>query len=173
MSNSRLGNFVLVGNVGSGKSTLLKALLGLDNAVTKTQSLVFHHNNIIDSPGEFLNNRVLYGALLSTISQVDIIVYLQAADSGQLHMPNDLLRLYTGKRVIGVVSKTDVPGANVEAAEAALTEEGISGPYFKVSISDQESVQRLGDHLQCITREPVKAGAPLTQVTDQDCGRQI
>ena len=168
-----MGSFILVGNVGCGKSTLLKELLKLDKAVTKTQALVFHHDNIIDSPGEFLNNRVLYGALLSTISQVDIIVYLQAADSGQLHMPADLLRLYSGKQVIGVVSKVDAPAADIEAAEALMLEEGISGPYFKVSMFDPDSIARLGAHLQNITQGFVGAKVPSTSVSDQDCGRQV
>ena len=65
MSPDALGNFVLVGDVGSGKSTLIKALLGLDGDVTKTQALDFHRNNIIDSPGEFVSRRFLYGRLLS------------------------------------------------------------------------------------------------------------
>ena len=168
-----MGSFILVGNVGSGKSTLLNALLKLDTAVNKTQALVFHRNNIIDSPGEFLNNRVLYGALLTTISQVDIIVYLQAADSGQLHMPADLLRLYSGKQVIGVVSKVDAPAADIEAAEALLAEEGITGPYFRVSMFDQDSIQCLADHLQDIRQGPVGAQVPSTSEPEQDCRRQV
>ncbi len=173
MSKGQAGNYILVGNVGSGKSTLLKALLSLEKDVTKTQALVFHDNNIIDSPGEFLSNRTLYGALLNTITRVDIIVYLQAADSGRLHMPADLLRLYAGKRVVGVVSKTDVPGAKIEAAEALLAEEGIDGPYFRVSKFDQASIARLEDYLQELGRGTVDAVASSEPVPAQDYRRQV
>jgi len=173
MSESRLGSFILVGNVGSGKSTLLKALLNLDEEVTKTQALRFHDNNIIDSPGEFINNRTLYGALLATITQVDTIVYLQAADSGQLHMPADLLRMYTGKQVVGVVSRVDVPNADVDAAEVLLAEEGITGPYIKVSKFDLCSIQRLSDYLQQIKKGSIETGPSLTTDRHQDSRRQV
>ncbi len=173
MNNEQLGNFILVGDVGSGKSTLLKALLDLDEAVTKTQALAFHHNNIIDSPGEFISRRVLYGALINTITGVDTIVYLQAADSAQLCMPGDLLRLYADKQVVGVVSKTDLPGADVEAAEALLAQEGIAGPYFRISRSNPSSIQALSDYLHDIERQRVEVGAQSTPLPDRAHGRQL
>ena len=164
MSPDALANFVLVGDVGSGKSTLIKALLGLDGDVTKTQALDFHRNNIIDSPGEFVSRRFLYGALLNTITRVDTIVYLQSADNRQLCMPGDLLRLYPGKRVVGVVSKVDVPGADPDAAERLLQREGIHGPYFRISRAEPASFERLREHLARIHREQRGAGQPTQAI---------
>jgi ethanolamine utilization protein EutP len=116
---------------------------------------------------------VLYGALINTITGVDTIVYLQAAESGQMCMPGDLLRLYADKQVVGVVSKTDLPGANVEASEALLAQEGIDGPYFRVSRSDPGSVQVLGDYLHEIERQRVEVGAQSPPFPDRAHGRQL
>ncbi len=138
MKSAQLGNFILVGDVGCGKSTLLKALLEHSDEVTKTQALAFHDNNIIDSPGEFISRRVLYGALLNSLIGVDTIVYLQAADNERATAPGDLLRLYPNKQLVGVISKTDIEHADVGRAEELLVEAGIPGPYFRVSIKNPD-----------------------------------
>ena len=141
------GNFILVGDVGSGKSTLVKALFSHDEEVTKTQALEFHGDNVIDSPGEFISRRYLYGALLDSIVGVDTIVYLLAADQARAVMPADLLGMYGDKRVLGVVSKCDLPGADIERAEQCLLEAGIAPPYYHLSIDDAASVEALARHL--------------------------
>ena len=147
MTLSLPGNFMVIGDVGSGKSTLIHHIFGVTQAVTKTQALAFHGDNVIDSPGEFVSRRYLYGALLDSMIGVDTIVYLHAADQRVAVMPGDLLRMYSNKNLIGVVSKTDVAGADVAQAERCLAQAGIAAPYFQVSIHDEGSVQALVDCL--------------------------
>lgn len=141
------GNFVLIGDVGSGKSTLIKHLFDHAAPVTKTQALEFHGENVIDSPGEFASRRYLYGALLDSIVGVDTIVYLHAADQRSAVIPGDLLRMYGGKHLVGVVSKVDLEQADVVRAEACLAQAGIPPPYWRISVSDADSISALADYL--------------------------
>ncbi|MFC7294272.1 EutP/PduV family microcompartment system protein [Marinobacter aromaticivorans] len=142
-----LANFALVGDVGCGKTALTLALLQSDEEVLKTQAVVFHPSHVVDTPGEFVNRPAYYGALLSTIAEIDTIVYLQPANSRAFSLPPGLLHVYPNKRVVGVVSKTDLPDADTAAACRVMAEHNIPPPYFLTSTKTGEGVDRLRSFL--------------------------
>jgi len=142
-----LGDFVLVGEVGCGKTALMKALLQDDSEVRKTQATVFHPHNVIDTPGEFSVRPSYYGALLSTVVEVGTIVHVQPANQTSFSLPAGLLQVYPDKRVIGVISKTDLPDANLDRARQILRENAIKEPYFATSAVSEEGVDELRSYL--------------------------
>ena len=56
---------LLVGKSGCGKTTLTQRINGENIEYKKTQ-MVTHSKDIMDSPGEYLENRSMYNALIIT-----------------------------------------------------------------------------------------------------------
>ncbi len=163
VSNQRphpdLTDFVLVGDVGSGKTALTLALLESEEPVLKTQAVVFHPSHVVDTPGEFVNRPAYYGALLSTIVDINTIVYLQPANSKAFSLPPGLLHVYPDKRVIGVVSKTDLPDADPQRACRVLADHNILPPYFLTSTATGEGVDALRSFLISLQKPESHPGA--------------
>lgn len=132
--------FVLVGPIEAGKSTLLNALMGKKDKVLKTQAVEFETGGGIDTPGEFFSHPRMYHALLQTVADVNTIVYVHDCQDTDCRIPPGLLDVYGGKRLIGVVTKTDVPGCDPTAAQQLLRDHGIQGEIYTVSVSDPESL---------------------------------
>ena len=139
---------LFAGAPGVGKSTLCKALLGLDDPVRKTQSVVFHKNLVVDLPGEFLTHPRLRTAFLASVQGVGVILYLQPADAESPRIPDGLLHTAPNVAVIGVISKADAPGADHDRAAKHLQAVGIKPPYFTVSALHPESTNDLRAELQ-------------------------
>tara|TARA_R110002110_G_scaffold119547_3_gene294194 strand:- start:9090 stop:9644 length:555 start_codon:yes stop_codon:yes gene_type:complete len=154
-----LADFVLVGDVGSGKTALTLALLESSDQVLKTQAVVFHPSHVVDTPGEFTSRPAYYGALLSTIAEISTVVYLQPANSRAFALPPGLLHVYPDKRVIGVVSKTDLPDADTESACRIMADHNISPPYFLTSTATGEGVAALRSFLISLQTPDASMGA--------------
>lgn len=152
-----LSDFVLVGEVGCGKTALMKALLKSDDEVRKTQAAEYHDNNVIDTPGEFIGRPAYYGALLATVVNVGTIVYLQPANSTAFTMPAGLLQVYPNKRVIGVITKSDLPDADSVMGCRILEENGIKQPYFITSTITNDGVEKLRCYLANLQNDSVDA----------------
>lgn len=135
--------FVLVGPVEAGKSSLFNALLGKTTSVLKTQAVEHEPGVGVDTPGEFFSHPRMYHALLQTLIDVDTIVYVHDCQDTSCRIPPGLLDVYGNKRLIGVVTKTDLPGCDPWAAQQLLRDHGISDDIFHVSISKPESVKAL------------------------------
>ncbi len=138
--------FMLIGPIAAGKSTLFKALFGQEGDVRKTQAVEFESGGI-DTPGEYFSHPRLYHALINTSSNVDTIVYVHPCDAQEYRMPPGLLTIYEGKRLVGVITKTDLPDARPDEIESMLREQGFSGPIFRTSNQDQRSVKELKSYL--------------------------
>ena len=144
---------MLIGDVGAGKTTLINALYGRHGEARKTQAIEYEGAGM-DTPGEYFSHPRLYAALLSTAPDVDTLVYVHPADGDQCRLPPGFLEVYAGKRIVGVITKTDLPEARAEAAEALLRKHGIDGPIYRVSPADPAglSVLRrllLGEDVSC------------------------
>ena len=108
----------------------------------------------MDTPGEYFSHPRLYSALLSSAPDVETLVYVHPADGEQCRLPPGFLEVYAGKRIVGVITKTDLPDARPEAAEALLRAHGITGPIYRVSPAEPAalSVLRrllLGENASC------------------------
>jgi ethanolamine utilization protein EutP (predicted NTPase) len=70
-------------------------------------------------------------------------------------LPHGLLDVYAGKTIDAIVTKMDLPGADLEQVTQLLREAGITGQIFPVSYTDQVAMARLRAHLlqseTCVT----------------------
>ena len=145
--------FMLIGDVGAGKTTLINALFGRCEEARKTQAIEYEGCGM-DTPGEYFSHPRLYSALLSSAPDVETLVYVHPADGEQCRLPPGFLEVYAGKRIVGVITKTDLPDARPEAAEALLRAHGMTGPIYRVSPAEPAalSVLRrllLGENASC------------------------
>jgi ethanolamine utilization protein EutP len=138
--------FMLMGEVDAGKTTLFNLLYGREEAARKTQALEFE-NSGIDTPGEFFSHPRLYHALINTSSDVDVLVYVHSCDDDECRLPPGLLNVYGDKRLVGVITKTDLPGCDPGLAESMLRNAGVSGPIFRVSNRHPGSIAPLKRYL--------------------------
>ncbi len=145
-SSQNLNRFMLLGSVAAGKTTLFNALLGKNENALKTQSMAYE-NGIVDTPGEFFSHPRLYHALINTAAEAEILVYVHACDDNEYRLPPGLLDVNTGKKIVGVITKIDLPGADPDRTESMLRMQGFHGPIFQVSVSRPETLEPLRKYL--------------------------
>ena len=136
---SDVGKFMLIGEIEAGKTTLINALFDKDEIARKTQAIEFEGNGM-DTPGEYFCHPRLYSALLCSAQDMDTLVYVHPADRDTCRLPPGLLDVYVGKKVIGVITKTGLPEARPDAAQALLPGHGIRGSIFRISSHDANSI---------------------------------
>ena len=156
MKSTNLDSVVFVGEVDAGKSALINQLIDHDTNTGKTQAAIYYPGKIIDTPGEFVASRAMYGALLTTICNVKTIVCLHPANAQHFSSPIGLLKVYSNKNIVGVISKVDAPDADIDKSIMLLRQNGIPEPYFKTSIFDEESIDQLSHYLLSL-QQPVLA----------------
>ena len=156
MKSNQLDSVVFVGEVDAGKSALVDQLISQDANTGKTQAPIFYPGKVIDTPGEFMVNRALNGALLTTICNVKTIVFLHPANAQHFSSSSGLLKVYPNKNIVGVISKIDAPDADVDRSIKLLRQNGIPEPYFNTSIFDPKSIEQLSHYLLSL-QQPVLA----------------
>ena len=140
------GKFMLIGEIEAGKTSLLNALFNRDEVARKTQALEYEGRGL-DTPGEYFSHPRYYSALLCSASDMSTLVYVHPANRDQCRLPPGFLDVYAGKKVIGVITKTDLPDARTDAVETLLREHGIHGQIFRTSTADPSSVLALKEAL--------------------------
>lgn len=147
-----------VGIPGAGKTTLFNALQGDYSLARKTQAVEFNDNGDIDTPGEYFSHPRWYHALITTLQDVDTLIYVHAANDRESRLPAGLFDIGASKRQIAAISKTDMPDADIPATRQLLREMGFQEPIFALNSHDPHSVQRLADHLAALTEQEEGAG---------------
>lgn len=138
--------FVLLGAVEAGKTTLFKALTGSRETVLKTQAMNYE-GGMVDTPGEFFSHPRLYHALITTAAEADTLVYVHACNDPEFRLPPGLLEINAGKRVVGVITKIDLPDADPDGAEALLRRHGFHERIFRVSTYMPETLAAFRNYL--------------------------
>ena len=127
-----------------GKTTLTQRIHGLDIKYEKTQMLTYS-NDILDTPGEYMENRMLYKALIVSSYDCDVIGMVQACDEEHNVFPPNFSTAFS-KPVIGIVTKVDL-GGNVEEACEILENAGAQR-VFVVSAYENKGVEELVKYLE-------------------------
>lgn len=136
---------ILIGKSGSGKTTLTRKLMNEALDYKKTQSIEYC-NNIIDTPGEYLENRSYYKALLVTSLDADAILLLQDVCDSECYFPPGYAHMFN-KPTIGVITKIDMNSQNPEAAIRCLLNAGVEKIY-KISAYTGEGLEDLIKYLE-------------------------
>lgn len=138
---------MLIGKTGCGKTTLSQALQKELITYKKTQA-VEYYKNIIDTPGEYIENRVYYNALIVSSYDCDIIALVQDCTSDENFFPPNFSAIFC-KPVIGIITKVDLCSCdkNIHIAMNYLINSGVS-EIFKVSSINNEGIDKIREILQ-------------------------
>ncbi len=135
---------VLMGRSEAGKTTLTQALRGEEIHYDKTQ-YVKHGEMVIDTPGEYSQSHRLSKALALYTYEADLVGLLcSATEPYSLFPPGCAAQ--ANREVIGIVTKIDLPNANVPLADRWLRLAGVSR-IFHVNSKAGVGVKEILDYL--------------------------
>lgn len=135
---------LLIGKSMCGKTTLTQRIHGLDIEYEKTQMLIYS-DDILDTPGEYMENRMLYKALIVSSYDCNVVGMVQACDEERNIFPPNFSTAFS-KPVIGIVTKADLSG-NPEKAKEILEMAGAE-KVFIVSAYENKGVEELVKYLE-------------------------
>ena len=111
-----------MGRSGCGKTTLTQWINGMNLEYQKTQAIEYV-GEIIDTPGEYIENRTYYRALILSSYDSDMVALVQdAADEESIFPPN--FAAIFNKKIIGIVTKIDHENADIDRAVMHLKNAG-------------------------------------------------
>lgn len=108
----------MMGRSQAGKTTLTQALRGEEIHYYKTQD-IHHYESVIDTPGEYAQSHRLGKALALYTYEADVVGILVAANEPYSLFPPNVTS-QANRECIGIVTKIDLPDANVPLADRWL-----------------------------------------------------
>jgi ethanolamine utilization protein EutP len=136
---------MLVGRTGCGKTTLTQALKGEKITYNKTQ-YINNFDVIIDTPGEYAENRTLSRGLILYSYEADIVGLLMSSlEDYSLYSPN--LVAAATREVIGIVTQIDQENARPDLAEIWLRLAGCK-TIFHLSSCTGDGITNLLNYLK-------------------------
>ena len=136
---------ILIGRAECGKTTLTQALRGHKLQYHKTQA-VNRHDVVIDTPGEYAENRELARALILYSYEADVIaLMLSSTEDYSLFSPN--IAAGATRPGIGIVTQIDRQNARPDRAETWLRLAGCK-TVFRVSAFTGEGIEEVLDYLE-------------------------
>ncbi len=135
---------MLCGRSTSGKTTLTQVLHGKQIQYHKTQ-YVKYGSVIIDTPGEYVEDRHLGHALALYSYEADVVGLVCAADEPYSLFSPGVCSL-VNRDVIGIITKIDKPNAHVEQSRLWLEIAGCK-KIFCISSYEGDGVKELLEYL--------------------------
>ena len=140
-----MNKVILLGRSGAGKTTLTQALMDEQIHYAKTQD-VKNGGFLIDTPGEYIQERHLGGAVAVFIYEADIVGLLMSADEPySLYSPNSTSMC--NRYVIGIVTGIDKDKANVPRVTNWLKLAGVEKIFYLSSLTG-EGIKELKEFLR-------------------------
>ena len=126
---------MLVGRSGAGKTTLTQALKGKKIQYHKTQ-YINHYDVIIDTPGEYAENKELARALVIYSYEADVVgLLMNATEDYSLYSPN-IVSMAT-REVVGIVTQINKENARVDLATLWLQLAGCKKIFYVDSVTGE------------------------------------
>ena len=135
---------IFMGKTGCGKTTLTQVMRGEGITYHKTQ-YINHYDCIIDTPGEYAENKLLGRALALYSYEADVVGLLLSATEEYSLFPPCIIGM-CNRDVIGIVTQIDRADANVMRAKEWLSLAGCT-TIFCVSAVMGEGIDRIYDYL--------------------------
>ena len=136
---------IFMGKTGCGKTTLTQAMRGERISYHKTQ-YINHFDCIIDTPGEYAENKILGRALALYSYEADVVgLLLSAREEYSLFPP--CITCMCNRDVIGIVTQIDRTDARPERAAQWLRLAGCRNIFFVGSVTG-EGIGDIFDYLQ-------------------------
>ena len=137
---------MLIGRTGCGKTTLTQKLMNEEVKYKKTQA-VSYRSKIIDTPGEYVENKIYYKSLLVLSADAKMIILVQSAIDGATLFPPKFSTMFPKKEVIGIITKSDLADADIERSKRFLVDAGAT-EVFTIGLNDEESLEKIRKRLQ-------------------------
>lgn len=140
---------MMIGKIGCGKTTLSQRLLGETVRYKKTQAVEVVGSDILDTPGEYLEQKQFYSALIVTATEADIIFLLLAANEEQAVFSPRMNSMFGGKPVIGVITKRDLADDPEQlATDHEILELAGAREIVEIGFGDEAGIDRLKEILE-------------------------
>lgn len=137
---------IFIGQSGSGKTTLCQKLNEETVRYRKTQA-VERYGDSIDTPGEYLENRHFYHALIMTAVDAKIIALVADPTSEYRAIPPGFGKIFD-KKIIGIVTKIhQAEPEKLEKARQELEAGGASEIFF-VDTPKGIGIPQLAEYLE-------------------------
>ena len=131
---------LFIGSTGSGKTTLAQTMNNSMQIYKKTQTIECL-NNVFDTPGEYMENRRFFNALLTASFSCDLVGLIQDCSSSSCFFPPGFAAMFN-RPVIGIISKIDKEDKKMAYAEKCLLNAGVK-KIFSVSSLNRSGVYEL------------------------------
>jgi ethanolamine utilization protein EutP len=138
--------FMLFGGVGAGKTTLLRALEDKDTTLVGKSQMIDYSGWGIDTPGEYSEMGHYRRVLLTTSFDAQLVVVVQDATDERMIFPPHYFLMFP-QPTIGVVTKMDLPQADLQHSHRLLAAAGVTGEIFSVSALSGDGISALRDFL--------------------------
>lgn len=137
---------IFIGKTGCGKTTLCQSINKINIEYKKTQSIELYDNSI-DTPGEYIENRFYYKALIVTAADADVIGLVYDCTEEECYIPPGFGSMFP-KQVIGIITKVDLAKdeKDIEKAQERLSLAGAT-KIFKVNTLQDEGGEDLVQYL--------------------------
>lgn len=137
---------MLIGETGCGKTTLTQMLNNETLEYKKTQALEFN-NFVVDTPGEYIENRNYYNAIIASSVGVDVIALIQPCNKEMSIFPPSFGSIFA-KPVIGIISKIDLceEEKSLKDSEKYLKEAGAQ-EIFQISTTKNLGIDIIKKYL--------------------------
>ncbi|MBP5662118.1 MAG: ethanolamine utilization protein EutP [Clostridia bacterium] len=140
-----MNKLILIGRSGAGKTTLTQALTDAHLQYLKTQD-VKHTELMIDTPGEYIQERHLGGAVAVFVYESDIVGLLMSADEPYSLFSPNIVNM-CNRYVIGIITGIDKPNANLPRVTNWLKQTGVKKIFYLSSVTG-EGVTELREFLE-------------------------
>ncbi|MDD3362220.1 MAG: EutP/PduV family microcompartment system protein [Hespellia sp.] len=134
----------LMGRSEAGKTSLTQALRGEELHYEKTQYTITDKDTI-DSPGEYAESKHFSVGLACFSFEADVVGIVQAADE-PYNLFSPALQSFILRPLIGIITKTDSPYANIPMVRQWLENAGCTR-IFMVNNATREGIDELIEYL--------------------------
>lgn len=135
----------LMGRSEAGKTSLTQALKGEELHYVKTQ-YTNTSDNTIDSPGEYAESKRFSVGLACFSFEADVVAIVQSSDE-PFNLFSASLRSFILRPLIGIITKTDSPYANIPMVRQWLQNAGCER-IFLINNVTREGISELIEYLE-------------------------
>ena len=136
---------IFVGKTGSGKTTLCQKLDKMNIEYRKTQSVELYDNSI-DTPGEFMENRGFYNAIITIAVDAKVIAIVYDATQEENYIAPGFASIFC-KDVIGIITKINkATKEQINLATERLEVIGVN-KIFEIDTVDNIGLDSLFEYL--------------------------
>lgn len=137
---------IFLGQTGCGKTTLCQKLNNQKIRYKKTQAVELL-GEAIDTPGEYLENRRFYSALIMSASDAKIIALVSDPTRAYHPIPPAFAGTFS-KRVIGIITKLSLAGERQIQASREELMKANADPIFLVDTLEGTGMEALAEYLK-------------------------